>query len=388
MTEKKCLIVASVSSMIGQFILPNIELLLSMGYHITVATNFTFGSTFSIAHAENLKNTLENKNIEIYEIQFYRNIFDFKNIIAYRQIRSLIAMNNYSLIHCHSPIGGVITRLAARKKNCMMLKVMYTVHGFHFYKKAPFMNWLLYYPVEKFLSKYTDVLITMNQEDYNFAGKKLKVKNIYNINGVGIDVKNYQILTSDKITKRRECNIPANAMIIISVGELIKRKNHQIVIETISKIKNNSLYYIICGQGKLKEKLFDLCRKHKLEHRVLFLGYRDDIIELLHMSDIFLFPSIQEGLPVALMEAMAAGLPCIASRIRGNVDLIVDGKGGILCDVNNIDQYADAISKIALDNNMRVNMGEYNRSILKKFDVSVAMNQLKKIYEENDSLQL
>lgn len=379
--KKKCLVVASVSSMIGQFILPSIDLLQSIGYNVTVAANFTFGSTFSASHAKNLRNTLENKKVAVYDIKFFRNILDFRNVIAYRQIEKIIAENSYSLIHCHSPIGGVITRLVAKKKCLSSTKVVYTAHGFHFYEKAPFINWLLYYPVEKYLSKHTDILLTMNQEDYNFARKKMKARNIYYTCGVGVDVKNYQISTIDGQKKRNEFNIPIGGTVVISVGELIKRKNHQAAIKTISKIKDNNIYYIICGQGKLENKLVSLCKKLNIENRVLFLGYRDDIIDLLHMSDIFLFPSLQEGLPVALMEAMATGLPCVVSSIRGVVDLIIDGKGGFLCGVNNITDYKNAIEKIIADIKLKSTMGEYNRNALQKFDMPIAMKQLKEIYD-------
>jgi len=379
--EKKCLIVASVSSMIGQFILPNIELLQSIGYNVTVAANFTFGSTFSNVHAENLRNKLINMNIEIYDIAFFRNIFDFRNIIAYRQIKNLIVKNRYLFIHCHSPIGGVITRAACKRTQLHNTKIIYTAHGFHFYKKAPLINWLLYYPVEKFLSNYTDILITMNQEDYNFARKRMKAKYIYNIYGVGVDLKNYLVPTITSKDKRNEFSIPADATVIISVGELIKRKNHQAAIKAISKINTSNIYYIICGQGKLKGKLIKLCKKLNVEHRILILDYRDDIVDLLHMSDIFLFPSLQEGLPVALVEAMAAGLPCIASDIRGTVDLITDRKGGFLCGANNSDEYKSAIEKIISDTKLKSVMGEYNRNALQSFDTPAVIKQLKEIYD-------
>jgi len=378
--NKKCLLVTSVSSMVGQFIMPNIELLQSIGYRVTVATNFSFGSAFSDGHAENLWKTLKNKDVEVFNIKFFRNVFDFRNIFAYNQIKKLITHSNYSLIHCHSPIGGLITRLAA-KKHSSSTKVIYTVHGFHFYKNAPIINWMLYYPVEKWLSKYTDILITMNREDYNLAKSEMRAKSIYYTHGVGINISAFSISNMDREKKRKEFNISADSTVIISVGELIKRKNHHLAIKALCKMKANNIYYIICGQGKLQNKLRDLYKKINNEHRVLFLGYRDDIVDLLHMSDAFLFPSLQEGLPVALMEAMAAGLPCIASNIRGSADLITDGKGGFLCDVNNINEYKNAIEKIIANDKLKFTMGEYNRNALQKFDIPVVMKQLKEIYD-------
>jgi glycosyltransferase involved in cell wall biosynthesis len=371
--SKKCLIVASVSSMIGQFNMPNIDLLLSMGYKVTVAANFSFGNTFNNSHAEDLWDVLKDKNVDVYNIKFYRNIFSFKNITAYKQIKKLIANNNYELIHCHSPIGGVVTRLAAKKHRKNGTCVIYTVHGFHFYKGAPILNWLLYYPIEKWLSKYTDALITINHEDYDLAKQKMKAEKIYYIPGIGIDTEKFANPATDLERKRKELKIPSDATVLISIGELSKRKNHQAAIKAVNKIKSNKLYYIICGEGKLESKLRNLCKKFKVENRVLFLGYRSDTVDLLHMSDIFIFPSLQEGLPVALMEAMAAGLPCVASKIRGNTDLIKHNKGGFLCG----NEYSSSI-EIMMKKQMY--MGKYNREFIAQFDISNSMQKMLKIY--------
>jgi len=382
MKTKKCLMIASVSSMIGQFNMPNIDLLLSMGYMVAVAANFSFGNTFTDSDAEDLWNTLKSKNIEVHNIAFVRNIFDFKNITAYKQIKTLIDENGYSLIHCHSPIGGAVARLAARRHRKTGTQVIYTAHGFHFYRGAPLVNWLLYYPMEKWLSKYTDILITINNEDYNSAIQRLNAKNTYYIPGIGVDANRFANPAVDGKSKRGELGIPADATVIISIGELSKRKNHQVAIKAMSKIKSDKLYYIICGQGKLQKKLRDLCQKLKLENFVLFLGYRNDISDLLHMSDIFVFPSLQEGLPVALMEAMAAGLPCIVSKIRGNTDLVAHTKKVYICENNDEGEYIRAIENFMEEGARSGKMDAQTKNPLKKFDITYVLQQTKKIYSE------
>jgi glycosyltransferase involved in cell wall biosynthesis len=376
--DKKCLIVASVSSMISLFNMPNIELLQSMGYDITVAANFSFGNVFSNNHAEELWNKLESMNVKVYNIKFFRNAFNLKNVTFYRQIKRLIKENDYSLIHCHSPIGGAITRLAvhkARKKNS---KIIYTAHGFHFYKGAPIINWLLYYPMEKWLSKCTDVLITMNKEDYELAKRKMKAKSTHYIPGIGVDTDKFSKPNVDRDFKRYELVIPSDAVVLISVGELNKNKNHQIIIKAMAKLKTPNLHYCIAGIGNMDSELKKLAGNLGLQNSFHLLGYRTDIVDLLHMVDIFVFPSLREGLPVSLMEAMAAGLPCVASKIRGNIDLIEHGKGGFLCGVNEVDEYKKAIENI-MEN---PGMGEYNKNIVQKFDIGVVMEQMKKIYNE------
>jgi len=381
--KKKCLIVSSISSMIGQFIMPNIELLLSMGYDVTVIANFSFGNTFSKNDAKKLWDSLKNRNVEVHNIKFIRNVFSPKNIIAYKQVKKLVNENDYALIHCHSPIGGVITRLAIRKRYSVGTKVMYTAHGFHFYNGAPLINWLVYYPIEKWLSKMTDVLITINKEDYELAVRKMYARKIYLINGIGVDIDKFANSAIDMESKKNEINIPLDSIVLLSMGELNKNKNHQIIIKTISKIKNSDIYYVICGQGKQNRNLHLLSKRLKVDNRIVFLGYRDDVVDLLRISDIYVFPSLREGLSVSLIEAMAAGLPCVVSKIRGNIDLVVDEKGGFLCDANNSDEYKDKIETIVADNTLKQNMGKFNQNILKKFDLSVIMNEMRKIYVEN-----
>ncbi|MDR0220277.1 MAG: glycosyltransferase [Lachnospiraceae bacterium] len=378
--EKKCLMVASVASMIGQFNMPNIALLQAKGYAVTVAANFSFGNTFGNKHADTLRDELVAGGIEVYDIKFMRNVFALSNITAYKQIKKLINDNNYALIHCHSPIGGVISRLAAKKKRGLGTRVIYTAHGFHFYKGANWRKWFFYYPVEKWLSRYTDALITINREDYFLASTKMKAKRTYYLPGIGIETRKYMRAETERAGKRSELNIPAEAIVIVSIGELSKRKNHQAAIKSLSTIKSDRLFYIICGLGDLQERLQKLAKRRGIDDRVLLLGYRTDTAEILQMSDIFLFPSLQEGLPVALMEAMAAGLPCVVSKIRGNVDLLEDNKGGFLCGARNIGEYSRAIGELLKNNDMRRDMGEYNQKAVQAFDLDVVMGKMAEIY--------
>lgn len=375
-----CLIVASVASMIYLFNKPNILMLQEMGYHVTVAANFSFGNAFDEETAKKFFKELEESGVEVHNILFVRNPFRTKNILAYKQLKKLIDENHYSIIHCHTPIGGVLTRLAAHRSiHKDSTKVIYTAHGFHFFKGSPVINWILYYPVEKWLSKYTDVLITINKEDYAVA-KTFHAKKCYYIPGVGIDTKRIHECYADNLSERAKFNIPADAIIVISVGELSTRKNHQAIIKAMKKIENASVYYLICGYGIKENYLKNLCSSLNLTERVKFLGYRSDIYQLLKISDIFAFPSTQEGLPVALMEAMSAGLPCVVSKIRGNTDLIDDNR--FVFDCNDIESFADAITVLSENNELRKKLGEENSVKIKNFDIGIISSQMKEIYQE------
>ena len=318
-----------------------------------------------------------------HNIIIQRSPFKLRNVQAYFQLKAIFKNEKYDIIHGHTPMGGILARLCGKTYRRNGTKVLYTAHGFHFYQGAPVFNWLVYYPIEKWLSRYTDVLITLNGEDYNLARTKMKAKDTRYISGIGVDTARFANPTVDRESKRRELGVPLDATVVISVGELTKRKNHRTAIKAISGIKMdrmNKLYYIICGEGALKDDLLKLCKDLKIENRVFLLGYRNDMEDLLHMADIFLFPSLQEGLSVALMEAMAAGLPCVVSDIRGNEDLIEHGRGGFLCGASNEGEYAMAVAEIAADSHVKHTMGDHNKKIISEFDLANSMKMMVKIY--------
>lgn len=369
---KKVLIVATLSTFIAQFEKNDIHLLQDMGYEVHCAANF-----------QNDKGGLDNENIIKHPIDIQRSPYSIKNLKAYKQLKELIQYYKYDLIHCHTPMGGVLGRLAAQRVGINL--VMYTAHGFHFYKKSPILNWIIYYPIEKYLARYTDILITINNEDYTIAQKFKMKKNgkVYYLPGVGIQTEKFCTeLTKSKKEKCKELNIPNEPIIILSVGELIKRKNHQIVINAIKNLTNQNIIYLICGEGKLKYELNNLIYKLNLEEKVFLLGYRQDIIELCRISDIFIFPSLQEGLPVALMEAMAAGLPVICSDIRGNQDLVENNINGFLFKKNDIKKLEKDMDDLINNVIKRKEFSSNNLNKIKQFDIKNVEEKMKMILNE------
>ncbi|NOU88999.1 glycosyltransferase [Paenibacillus sp. LMG 31460] len=375
---KKMLMLASVSSMIDQFNMPNIKLLQEMGYQVDVACNFGEGNTSSPERVKAFKQELEGQQINYYQIEFARNILKIgENIKAYKQVKDLLEKNRYNFIHCHSPIGGVVGRLAAHNTKT---KVIYTAHGFHFFKGAPLVNWLFYYPVEKFFSRYTDVLITINNEDYERAVKYFNAKKTMYIPGIGVDTTKFGGSTVDRDAKRNELGVTADETMILSVGELIKRKNQDVVIKALAKMADKKVKYYICGRGELNLYLRHVANEQGVENQVVFLGFRTDVSDICKAADIFVFPSLQEGLPVALMEAMAAGLPVVSSEIRGNTDLIENGRGGYLVKPDDVEGFSNSITKIVSDYELRDTFREKNLHCIKKFDLSNVQDNMKSIY--------
>ena len=320
----------------------------------------------------------ERYGIKIHQIDFIRTPYHPGNIKAYLQLKELVKKEKYDVIHCNTPIGGILGRIVGTL--CKTKKVIYQAHGFHFYKGAPLVNWLLYYPVEKWLARYTDALITINREDYELAKRKMKLRNggkVYYVPGVGIDSKKFSNAMLDKWTKRRELGIPGDAVLLLSVGELNNNKNHETVIRAIADV---NVYYIIAGMGELHQYLENLIDTQNLHERVKLLGFRNDVKELYEAADIFVFPSFREGLSVAVMEAMASGLPCVASRIRGNTDLLENTNGGFLCDPHDVLDFAEKINILASDTQLREAMGSSNRLVIQKFSTETVIQEMQNIY--------
>ena len=372
--KKKALIVASVASMIQQFNMNNIDLLLKNGFTVDVACNCKDGNTISNEKVQEMIDELENKGVKVYHIPIPRKVKDIKGIKnSIHLIKIMCRKNNYDLMHCHSPIGSVVARIAAKGK---VNRVIYTAHGFHFYKGAPIINWLVYFPVEYMMSFITDVLITINKEDYVFAQRYMHAKKVEYVPGIGIDTKKFALNNIDKIKKRKELGLNEDDIMILSVGELNDNKNHKIVIEALSKIDDDNLYYCIAGKGDKGRELKLLAEK--LDVNLELLGYRTDISELLYVTDIFAFPSIREGLSVALMEAMACGNAIVCSNIRGNVDLISNGVNGIC--FKNQRELERALKMLVSDERLRNNYSKKAIDTIKGFSSELVNNLMQSIY--------
>ena len=381
---KRALMYASVASMIQQFNMNNIRILIDLGYEVDVACNFETGSTISNEKIKELKTTLDNLNVHYFQIDVPRQMTNIKDIRnAYRQTIKLMNERKYDLIHCHSPIGGVICRIANKNStNYKNTRMIYTAHGFHFFKGNNSLKNILFRTIEKYAAKYTDVLITINQEDY-CAAKSFRLKeggSIEYVPGIGIDIDKISKIEGDKNKLCKELNIPDNSKLILSVGELNENKNHIIVIDALAKLQLN-FHYLICGNGKLKDKLLEHAKSLGVADRVHLLGYRTDVLKIMKSCDVFAFPSKREGLSVALMEALACGLPCVASKIRGNSDLITD-TCGIL--VKKEDEWAPNI----LEAFKRIKEKAWKIKDMTQYSVPSIDHNIREIYLDKESVCL
>ena len=348
--------------------------------------DFTMVSNMTMADKENYKEDCKEYGIKALHIDLDRNPLGKNNKKAHDELCKIIVRGGYDAIHCNTPTGGVLGRLCAHDVNKERIKrgekpiyVIYQAHGFHFWKGAPKKNWLVFYPVEKFLARWTDMLITINQEDYQVA-KKFKLHEGGQVilhPGVGVNIKDFQDVDIDRDKKREELGAKPDQVLFLNVGELIDRKNQKVLLQAMKKLNNPWAVLLIAGDGEKKEELEKEIHDLKLEKSVKLLGYRTDVKELLMAADCFVFPSYQEGLPGALMEAMASGLPCIASNIRGNTDVLQDS--GFMFSPDDVDGLVE-LMKVMFDKSSRVAEGKANEERVKRFDISKSIEAYKKVY--------
>ena len=368
---KKVLFTATVDSHILAFHLPFLKWFKEQGYEVHVATN----GDEEIPYCD--------KKIKI---SFERSPFKLNNIKAIFQLKKVLLKEKYDIIHTHTPMGSVVTRLAAKKARKQGTRVIYTAHGFHFYKGAPLLNWCLFYPVEKYLSKYTDTLILINKEDYSLATKKFKkCKDIEYVPGVGIDEKKFDVKMTkeDKHKLRKELGLKDTDFVMIYPAELNKNKNQIMLIDAMEQLidKCPDIHLLLPGKDSYNGYYQKIVEEKNLDKNIHFLGFRKDIPRLLKISDLSVATSKREGLPVNILEAIYVGLPIIATNCRGQRDLVKDGENGFLINLNDVNKLSLAIIKIkknyseAKEKAMKVNC-----EFIKQYKLDCIIKKMKKIY--------
>lgn len=365
---KKVLFSATVDSHILQFHLPFLKLFKENGYEVHVATNGTEEIPYcDVKHF----------------VSFERNPIKVNNLKAIKQLKRICESEKFDIIHTHTPMGSVITRLAAKKSRKLFhTRVIYTAHGFHFFKGTPLKNWLFFYPVEKWLAKYTDTLILINKEDYELAKKKFKkCKDIQYVPGVGIDKNkfDFSLTRSEKNELRSSLGLKEDDFVMIYPAEISNRKRQIWLINSLTEFikNNNNVHLLLPGKDSLDNKCQEYVKKINLETKVHFLGYRKDIPKLLKISDISLSAASQEGLPVNIMEAMYVGLPVVASNCRGNRDLIEDGINGFLIELNDSERFEKCVEKIYKEKRQYSNNTE---KIINSYMLDKILLLMEKIY--------
>ena len=370
-TQKKVLFVATVASHIKSFHIPYLKLFKENDYKTYVAANWNLGDSEELQCCD-----------KFLQIPIQRSPYSIKNILAIKKLKKILETEKFDIIHCHTPMGAVVARMAAKKaRKKYGTRVIYTAHGFHFYKGAPIKNWLLFYPVEWYLAKFTDTIITINKEDYELATIRFKnrCKDIQYIPGVGIDTKRFDIRMSEKEKSelKKSIGLKENDYVLTCVARLDRNKNQGFLIETMEELvkKNSNIHLLLVGPDELNGYYQNLTDEKELNNNIHFLGRREDIPELLQVTDIVVSASKREGLPVNVMEALSSGKPVVALECRGMRDLVKDGMNGY---VNNKNEFSTSILKIYNKEEL-LSMSSIKESI-ENADLQRIVKKMKRIY--------
>ena len=376
--RKKILFVANVvKTHIMTFHIPYLKWFKDRGYEVHVAAN---------------NDLLEENEVNIPYCDFYHNVpfsrspFDISNALAYVRVKKILGTHEFDLVHTHTPIASVITRLVAIKHRINGLKVVYTAHGFHFFSGGSTLSWILYYPIEKFLSRYTDLLITINKDDYNTASiHNFKPEKLVHVPGIGVDLKKFSPVLNieEKNILRAKYGFQETSFILFFAGELSKNKNQITLINVVYElaIKIPEIILILAGTGSERESLEKEIKIKNLENNVKLIGYRNDIPDLLKCSDVAVSASEREGLPVNLLEAMATGLPLVTSDCRGNKDLTINHVNGYTLPTYDTNGYVNAI--LMLHNNPELinKFGANSQLLVKEYEINTVLHKMSFLYE-------
>lgn len=339
---KKILLVATVQSHIAQFHRPLSEVLHAHGYEVHAAARNNLAE----------KNGLQLDFVDkVFDVRFSRSPKSKENITAYNQLKTIVDSGNYEVVHCNTPMGGMIARLATRAARKKGTKLFYTAHGFHFYDGAPKKNWMIFYPIEKFFSKMTDILITITHEDYKVASEAFHCKVAY-MHGVGVSGERYKPVTiEEKLSLRGKMGYSKNAKILLCIGELNDNKNQSMAIRMMHKVvaKYPEAILLLAGNGPKQKFLEQLIKQEGLERNVKLIGYVTNLQDYQHIIDVQVSCSLREGLPLNIVESMLSGNPVVASLNRGHRELIQNGINGYIVDPNDYEAMGNRVLNL-LDN--------------------------------------
>lgn len=328
------------------------------------------------------KEEIERIGVTCHDISFQRSPFQLDNFRALKQLTESFQEERFQVVHVHTPVASVLGRIAAKKSN--VPAVLYTAHGFHFFEGAPLKNWLTFYPIERLMAKYTDYLVTINEEDFRRAQRFQVKKEVLFVKGVGVDRDGYGFGSQSEQRKketREKLGIGETDFVIICVAELSERKNQVQLIEAVRQLKTDvPVTCLLVGNGESEEKLKAMVDRLGLSEKIQFLGFRKDVPELIEMADVVTLLSKQEGLPRAIMEALASGKPIVTTDVRGNRDMVVHGENGFVVGLGNVEETVRAFEMLSNRRSILDKMGEKSWELSGQYDTTFILKEMEHIY--------
>ena len=370
----KKLLITSTELMMIQFLVPHVKYLSEQGYHVEIACSEVGG------RMDDVRNALEGVVKEIHILRLERSPLSPRNFQGYQDLKKLLSENRYDIIWTNEPVMGVVTRLAANRYRRKGTKVLYMCHGFHFYKGASLPNWLIFYPIERFMSRFCDMIVTINHEDEARA-RTFHCPQVEYIHGIGVNTDRLHN-RNEQSDIRSELGLKKEDFLVLSVGELNENKNQQIILRAIAQLNDPDIHYLLCGKGDKREYLEALAKELGIAQNVHFLGYRKDVVDICAQADVFAHPVRREGLGLAPLEAMYCGLPLVASNTRGIQDYTISGESGFLCSSEDAAGFAAAIRRLKVDPELCRSCGAVNRSNVKVFCLEQVKAEVLQLFKE------
>ncbi|MBS6577749.1 glycosyltransferase [Parabacteroides goldsteinii] len=369
MKEHKILFVANeAKEHIMKFHQPTMQMMLSEGWIVDVAC----GGKVNIPYCDNQ-----------YELPICRSPFHSKLYKGYKQLKNIVDNGDYDIVYCHTTVGVILARLAARYARKKGTKVINFAHGTYFYKSAPLTNWL-YYPLYKYLSTVTDVIITITQEDFDFTKKHFSHAKTFFVNGIGVDTERFKCKLShtQRVEYRNQLNIPIEATVLIYCAELIQNKNQKLLIDSLNMAlrKKSKIYLLLVGIDHNNGEYEKYAKSLGVNSHVRFLGWRNDIAQLYNASDICVASSIREGFGLNLVEAMLCGMPVIATNNSGHASIIKEGYNGSLVELNSPQLFANKIIELSNNVILRENFVKNALKDIDKYSSSSILKELRNIF--------
>ena len=358
----KKLLITSTELMMIQFLVPHVKYLSENGFRVEIACSEVGG------RMEEVRKTLGGTVKAIHTLRLERSPVSPRNFLGYQDMKKLLQENHYDIIWTNEPVMGVVTRLAANKYRLRGTKVVYMCHGFHFYKGASLPNWLIFYPIERIMSRFCDMIVTINHEDEARA-KTFHCPRVEYIHGIGVNTDRLHN-RNEQSDIRAELNLSRDDFLVLSVGELNENKNQQVIIRALAQLKDPKIHYLLCGKGDQREKLESLAKELGIGDNVHFLGYRKDVPQVMQAADIYAHPSKREGLGLASLEAMACGLPLVTSNVQGIPDYVKNGVTGFMCEPTDADKFAEHLDVLIRDPALRHSISLTNSQLAKKYAVA------------------
>lgn len=322
----------------------------------------------------------------LYSKSLQRAISPKKDIMAFWELYRLFRQHRFDVVHSHSSKTGVIGRLAAKFAGVPM--IVHTVHGFAFPAAKNRVEKFIYFAMEWLGTKCSDKIICLHEADRDIAKVKLGARDSQLvILPNGVNTKRFAP-ASPKVKKElREQLSTANDVIIVGmVGRLWRQKNPQIFVDAAISLLTDGVnaHFLLVGDGELKTTLEQKVKQSGFTENIHFLGWRSDIPQLLKALDIFVLPSLWEGMPLAILEAQATGLPCVVSNIQGNNHLISSNVDGLLFDLDKPTQLTENIRYLINDGQLRIQYGVSGRGkILQEHDVDKRIKNIAELYSAN-----